>query len=635
MTKLNYHPHIDGVRAIAVLSVLFYHLEFDFIPGGFTGVDVFFVISGYLITRILYRDVQAGNFQFKRFYLRRLRRLGPALLAVLVITFAAAYLFLTPEHFQRFSGALITSVLSVSNIYFWSESGYFDANAHLKPLLHTWSLSVEEQFYLVWPALIFLARFLSARSLLLVFISVGAVSLIGAKAMTLTSPESAFFLMPFRIYEFTIGAAIALLPALTQLSNTKKEIVTMSGFALIGYSVLQFDSSTPFPDVYALVPCLGAACLIIAGDARLSGRILINPVSLYLGKISYSLYLVHWPIIVMYKHIRFITSVSERMGVVLLIMSLITAQLLYQYVENRFRHNNKQQPAYLPNWAWFAAPAIVCAASLHAYTGNGWAHRYDPGAVQAIGSLTERRHERNFYKEHESNLAFEAFDARSDTNVLVIGDSHATDFFNAMYSTNPDPDRLSLRLAYFDERCYYLLDPNSKNKESSARHNSCKTSFDEFLNNPLVDEASWIVISTRWDKTSLAYMATFIQTLQQRDSQVIVTGRTAEFSSVPSLLFKEGLVDDIEQRLAKRRNLRIDKLNEEVKQISESQGAQYLDKLPFMCDLATNSCDVVDANAKILYTDYGHWTLEGARYFGKRIWSDERVRAWLNVANKN
>ena len=146
MSDIKYQPEIDGLRAIAVLSVLLFHLEYTFIPGGYVGVDVFFVISGFLITRILYRDVSAGDFSFKRFYSRRIRRLAPALIAVLLVTFVAACFFLTPNFLERFSGALIASVFSVSNIFFWLESGYFDASADLKPVLHTWSLSVEEQF---------------------------------------------------------------------------------------------------------------------------------------------------------------------------------------------------------------------------------------------------------------------------------------------------------------------------------------------------------------------------------------------------------------------------------------------------------------------------------------------------------
>jgi len=447
--------------------------------------------------------------------------------------------------------------------------------------------------------------------------------------MTLYAPDAAFFLMPFRIYEFAIGAAIALLPALTQISNSKKEILTLVGFALVGYSVLQFDASTPFPDTYALVPCIGAACLILAGDARFSGRILVNPISLYLGQISYSLYLVHWPIIVIYKHVRFVTIVSERVGVVLLILSLISAHLLFRYVENRFRYTNKRQPSSTSRWVWLAVPILVCVASVHAFTGDGWSHRYDAKAIQAIGNLADRHHERNIYKEHESKFAYKAFDADSETKLLIIGDSLATDLFNALYSTNPDPDNLSLRLAYLGEHCYYLFDADgTSDKEPSVQH-LCEESFNAFLDNPLVDQANWIIISTRWDRPSLPYMIPLIKALQQRNNKVIVSGRTAEFKNVPALVYNQGLVDDIEQRLAGSRVTWIDGLNEEVERNSKSGGAYYLDKLDFLCDITHQRCDVVDADGKILYTDYGHWTIEGARYFGERFWVDGPFLQWF------
>ena len=225
-TDTEYRREIEGLRAIAVLCVVFYHLGFPAIKGGFIGVDVFFVISGFLITRMLTKQIEkSGRIDLFGFYVGRVRRLFPALFVTIVISFIAGFFIMGPSDFARFSGAAVHSLLWVSNFFFWAESGYFDATAATKPALHTWSLSVEEQFYLFWPFLLLFAyRFRSAAAATIIVAGIGALSLLGNYLMFLPAAEtvqklgnplrhflenpasSIFFLMPFRIFEFAIGA---------------------------------------------------------------------------------------------------------------------------------------------------------------------------------------------------------------------------------------------------------------------------------------------------------------------------------------------------------------------------------------------------------------------------------------------
>lgn len=637
MEPLNYRPHIDGIRAIAVLSVLLFHLEYRFIPGGYVGVDVFFVISGYLITRLIYKDTQLGQFSFRRFYIRRIRRLGPALLATLVVTFIVAIVFLTPQHLQRFGGALLASVFSVSNLYFWAESGYFDASADLKPLLHTWSLSVEEQFYLLWPALIFFCRSLTARQLLWLFLALGVASLLAAKLMNAHAPSATFFLMPFRVYEFAIGAALAMIPAADTIANRYREPLTLTGIALILYSVLFFDKTTPFPDIYALIPCIGAACLIAGGTASFSGWLLRNPVSVFLGKISYSLYLVHWPVVVLYKHISFEDVVVGKTRIALLLLTFVLAVALNRLIENRFRvaSSDSSGKSKYRKIAWIGVPLIVSLASLHAYAIDGWSGRFDKAVINAIGDVDAKQLIRREYIETPQSLSNLPFDENLPVRILVMGDSHATDAFNAMHLANPAPEKVSIRRLEIDDVCLYLFTDGAVSTEPAHVQLRCQQHFEYLQSSTLLDQANRVVLSTRWEISSFEHLPAFVDYLESRDNQVIVMGRTAEFRNVPSLVLKNGLSENIKQLLAQERNGSLDSLNEQLSKLSTALNLVYIDKLPFLCTSPASHCDVIDQNGKILYTDYGHWSMEGAKFFGDRLWSIDRFREQFEIDSKS
>lgn len=622
----NYEPHIDGIRCIAVLSVLFYHFGFSAIPGGFTGVDVFFVISGFLITRLLLVDVKRENFTFRRFYIRRIRRLAPALITTLVVTFVVAAVFMTPAHFQRFSGASLASLLSVSNIYFWFESGYFDQSGALKPLLHTWSLSVEEQFYLVWPALLFFLRAKTAKFIGMVFVVLFVASLVASKWGTATMPSATFFLMPFRVYEFAIGAMLALIPLANLRGRWWNELLSAVGILLAFISFTQFNKSLAFPDINALLPCVAAALLIAFGTSPVVGWLLRNPFSTFIGRISYSLYLVHWPIVSLYKHISFADVLVGKTRIALIILTFILAIALHYLVENRFRTSN-EMPArqrFQRLALWLSLPVLVVVCAAHAYATDGWSGRFDQRVIAAVGDIEAKQLIRREFIEDPDSVSNLAFDEDRPVKVLVIGDSHATDGFNALYLANPMPQSVSVRRLEIDDVCLYLFVPGSVSTESDFVLNRCRKHFDHLQVSSLLDEATHVFISTRWELSSLEFLPAFVKYLQSRNNAMIINmGRTAEFKNVPSLVLKRGLNADTEQLLAQNRDTSLDALNDELRALSESLNVSFVNKLPYLCDLTQAYCDVVDADGKILYTDYGHWSVEGAKLFGQRMWADQ------------
>lgn len=634
-----YQPEIDGLRAIAVMAVVLFHLEYKWIPGGFVGVDVFFVISGFLITRLLLKEVRAGHFSFGQFYLRRLRRLGPALLATLVLTFAVSVFYLTPDHFQRFSGALLSSVFSVSNLYFWAESGYFDATAELKPLLHTWSLSVEEQFYLVWPALIVLLA-MRGRWLLPVVISLlSLLSLYGALVFTRYEPSASFFLMPFRVYEFGLGAALAMLPSLVRM-NIVREAFVLLGLLMIGYSALVFDKFTPFPDIYALLPCMGAALLIAGGSARYTGWLLRNPLSVWIGKISYSLYLVHWPIVVLYKHITFEDVVVGKTRIALLVLTLMAAVALYYGVEKRFRLTSqaKASGSRVRQLGWLAVPLVLSVGSVHAYFSDGWPGRFDAAVVNAIGNIEDKQQIRRRYIEGDDALSNLPFDDSAEVRVLVMGDSHATDMFNALYLNVVEDPRISVRRLEIDDVCLYLFaeaDKQNHDHLTAVEVARCARQFEAVQASTMLSTVDHVLLSTRWERTSLPYLDAFSRFLRQRGGRdvkprIVLMGRTGEFKNVPSLILKNGLSEELPKQLADARLSELDSLNAEFREQAQTLQLDFVDKLPFLCTPVDASvCDAVDEAGKVLYTDYGHWTMEGAKLFGQRMLSQPETASVL------
>ncbi|MFJ7286583.1 acyltransferase family protein [Pseudomonas sp. NPDC099000] len=338
MSTLAYRRDIDGLRAIAVIAVVLFHFGVPGFTGGFVGVDIFFVISGYLITSIIWNQRQAGRFSFIDFWARRARRILPALFAMIIAVLAVGWFLLAPKDYEELGRSVRYQVMFVSNILFMRQDGYFDVASDLKPLLHTWSLAVEEQFYIVFPLLLTLlsSRLKAWRLALFCVLLVSFGLSVWAVAH---HPEKAFFLLPMRAWELLAGAMLAVAPrSQWRLTTTGAQVVSLAGFGLILLAVTGYDRSTPFPGAAALLPTLGVVALIWANGHRqtLVGGLLASRVLVGLGLISYSWYLWHWPVFVFASY----ASVEEPgpfdiAGLILL--TLVLGYLSWKFVETPFR----------------------------------------------------------------------------------------------------------------------------------------------------------------------------------------------------------------------------------------------------------------------------------------------------------
>lgn len=369
----SYRPDIDGLRAIAVLAVLFYHFGWKPFGGGFIGVDVFFVISGFLITGMILRDIEGNKFSLVRFYERRIRRIFPALFVMLLVVLAAGAWLYDPPTFLDHGKSTIAAATSWANIYFWSTVGYFDAPPLLKPLLHTWSLSVEEQFYLVLPlTLLLITRYVKKHALWAV-IGLFLLSLGLNVWVTGTDPNTAFYMPYLRAWELLAGGLIAMRPV--KLKPAIAEATNLLGLAAVIAPIFLYTENTPFPGWAALAPVLGTAVIINNGiyHQGVTAKVLSLSPAVFIGKISYSLYLWHWPMLVFTK-LYWIVPMGPRSQALLLIAILGISILSWRFVETPFRSHE-----FLPGRRIFVFAGTVTAVVVML------------GAVVALGNGLEQR----------------------------------------------------------------------------------------------------------------------------------------------------------------------------------------------------------------------------------------------------
>jgi peptidoglycan/LPS O-acetylase OafA/YrhL len=385
-----HRPDIDGLRALAVVPVILFHAGIPGFSGGFVGVDIFFVISGYLITSIIYRDLGAGRFQLRDFYERRIRRIFPALFVMLAVCSLAGAILLLPDHLKTFGQSLVAASLSLSNIYFWLKTGYFEADASTKPLLHTWSLGVEEQFYVVFPLALILLRRLSRGQTTAVIGAACALSFGFCVWMTFRDPSAAFYLAPFRAWELLLGSLLALGTPFLPRSDRLFAVGGLAGLILIVGSVVGFGPATPFPGVAALAPSLGAALLIFAGIEALPpvNRLLAARPLVWIGLISYSLYLWHWPIFVFAAYYAVTPPTPSQQGL-MIAAAFAAAAISYRFVEVPFRRSLGPLGRRRAFALGGAATACGLVCGLVCYQSNGLPGRLSPLAV-ALASAPNR-----------------------------------------------------------------------------------------------------------------------------------------------------------------------------------------------------------------------------------------------------
>ncbi|GCL63479.1 acyltransferase family protein [Pseudaquabacterium pictum] len=617
---MKYRPEVDGLRAIAVLSVILFHAGFEWVRGGYVGVDIFFVISGYLITTLILSEHAAGRFSLATFYERRARRILPALFFVMAVCIPFAWFWMLPYQLKDFAKSVLSVLVFSSNVLFWRESGYFEAATELKPLLHTWSLAIEEQFYVVFPLVVMVTWRLGRRALpvlvvLALITSLGLAEWASRKGIIVAN----FYLLPTRAWELLIGSAVAMyLLRHPQRPSPLAGAGALLGLVMVLFSILRFDRTTPFPSLLALVPTVGAALMIVFAQAGgLVYRLLASPPAVGIGVISYSAYLWHQPL---FAFARLMLPDPSRPGwlyAALIAATLALGWISWKHVEQPFRGRGwlSRRQVFLGALVGSLALAAVAVPMVMA---NGVISRFPAKdhyllsiSPTELGRYTERR-----FRQAER----QAFDAAgASPRVLLVGDSYAQDFLN-MVGENGFMASAQIVSHPIAARCPKYIGPDdvaplyaAAGEHLDAAYCAAEGNLRDVL--PLVRTADVVILAGQWRTWEAQRITQTVQSLGLRPQQrLIIIGRK-DFGTIAPLSY---LANTEAQRLALTNQ--VPAMNAEVNSLLRASlpAEQFVDVQQTLCG-ASGRCRIFTADGALISFDGEHFTPDGARHAGRLV----------------
>jgi peptidoglycan/LPS O-acetylase OafA/YrhL len=618
-SRMGYRPEIDGLRSLAILPVLLFHSGVPGFTGGFVGVDIFFVISGFLITGIIADELAAGRFSILDFYERRARRILPALTFFSLLTLVAAWLFFLPDFFEDFSRSLVAVATFTSNLYFWKYSGYFEHSAHLRPLLHTWSLAVEEQFYIFMPILMW-ALYRYARRFLFWALAIGAaLSLALSIYATSLAPTANFFLLPTRAWELLLGSLLAV-ASVRKLPSGLNSVLAFAGVAAIAVAVFGYTEATPFPGLTALLPCMGAVLIILTGRNTPVGAVLSTRPIVFIGKISYSLYLAHWPVVVF---IRYVTLKEPTMlhAVVIILVSFALAFFSWKFVESPFRVRRaaatRSRLVVLPGAA--ATLVVLAAVGMAGIWSSGFPSRFPDylalrSQIDAVERNEPSRSWRNGTCFFEDGKEVSRWNA--DACMLVGSPGPATLLWGDSFAAHYVPGLMAHAAAvpgrlyqYTYAGCPPVLAYYSYARPACTPFNQRAVELIKAL------EVKTVILSARWldlRSRGLDLLAGTIEELRSLGVKVVVIGQSPAFVTNVDVIAYANRAAQGER--ATWFTLVDRHFNEELKKVSA--GAAFVDPIAIGCE--AGRCPYLEGG-RFLYFDSAHYSNFGSAHMVKTL----------------
>ena len=641
MIKLNYRPEIDSLRAIAVLGVIIYHAKlyifgYQFFTGGYLGVDIFFVISGYLIFSLIYKELKSSNqLDFKNFYERRARRILPALIFVILVSLIFAWKLILPTSFIDYAKSIIYSLAFTSNFYFFFSGQVYGAESGLlKPLLHTWSLSIEEQFYIIFPLLILLFfRYLN-KYIFYLFFSISIVSFLLSQYLSIYNPSLNFYLLTSRIWEILCGAMLVFIEEKKKknFSNLASNFFVFIGLALIVLSFLLIETNNG-PSLISIFTIIGTMIVIYFSKPKtIMSFILSNKILVGIGLISYSLYLWHYPIFSFYR-IYFLNK-SIYYNFIILLLIFFLSFLTYYFVEKPFRDKKKISLEKIIRIAVFIF-SLLLIFSLMVIKNKGYVERFPKLEKFSLDNL--------FYINEKRLKNFEIgdpiFTNSKKNKILIIGNSLGQDLFDSFYLNKELFPNHEFSIIYNQIHCF---------KKIHKSKNLCdkKISYQELEN---INKANTILINTHYYPQDFESLDSVIKKFKKKKKKVIITFQHPTFYHI----FGKSLLDEFfikNNRLPNKKELFLlektqfslmnnykdkTKYNEEyyfkknqiLIKIAKENKIKILNQIDYLCATDDQRCLVMTDDQDKIFLGEDHITLSGARFLGKKIYE----KNWLEL----
>jgi peptidoglycan/LPS O-acetylase OafA/YrhL len=611
---MQYRADIDGLRAVAVAVVVAFHAFPGWVKGGFVGVDVFFVISGFLISGIIFHSLQAGSFSYLAFYRRRIRRIFPALVIVGAASGLAGWYVLLPEEFRQLGKHLLAGAGFVSNFVLWSEAGYFDQAADTKPLMHLWSLGVEEQFYIVWPVAVAFAWKTRSQAMGRVIAGIAAVSFAINLLLVYPHPTAAFYWPLSRLWELMAGCALGYAIHRGMRVPGSPDARSAAGMLLIIASVLFLDKDRDFPGWWAVLPVLGASLIISAGpDAWLNKRVLAARPMVWVGLVSYPLYLWHWPVLVFAQMGKGAALTPlDRVGAV--VLAVVLACLTYRLVELPARRGSL---ARLPK-QWGAALAGLAVLGLVVMVGT-LAPRLNQERLGRILAASKDWEYPPAFSSHDhafGPLSYFELPNRQDTNTLFLGDSNMEQYAPRISRVIQDhPGRANGATLVGNQRVCKIL------MEIMTDEGRCPDAVGELGRLAGRNSTSAVVVAASWsrytrqlaDAGSRQRLVDFLGDLSSKGkavylvlnipngaelspTSIVASSRVGKASPTP-----QNVTFDFAAFEARYRPI-----NEALQAVARDSGAVLIDPVVHLCP--ARQCPVVDDDGTPLYKDNAHLT---------------------------
>lgn len=616
---LKYRAEIDGLRALAVVPVILFHAGFELFSGGFVGVDVFFVISGYLITTILIEDLENNRFSIINFYERRARRILPALYFVLLISSLVSTLLMSPQQLKDFGQSLIATVTFSSNIYFFLKADYWAQSSEFLPLLHTWSLAVEEQYYLIFPIFLFFSWRFGKNRVFWIIILIAIISLMLSEWGWRNKTIANFYLTLTRAWELLAGSIVAFI--IQKKGVQKNNSLALLGLTAVVFSIFAYDNTTPFPSVYTLLPVLGIVLFLLYADKEtFAARLLSKKVFVGIGLISYSAYLWHQPLLAFVQVYQNSIDTNLAEKICIAGITFLIATLSYKYIEYPFRIKKKISSK---NILYFTIFPLIIFISYGAYLQHSFGLKklkmssLSPKTIQYLDILEQ---ETKMRKEIWNKLLSKAeipFGKTAKQNFLFIGDSLSEDLYVVSKMSKKLESTITSRRLAFDEECAKHIVTNGR--EINHGGNFCADSIESYLKSDLFDDADVIVIATTW-LSNAKYLEDLLNHKLLNDKKIVIY-KTHAFTYISSLLVSldsvRGDLDSINNFLFKSKRSRTEFANEVIAKIALSYKIPTLNGFDAFCDSIKQQCTLFDNSDHPLIIDQFHLSKSGIIFFDK------------------